>query len=360
MAHNLFSARFYNRDNKPAWHGIGVNAGADAYDTARTAAEKANAIYKVGLRPIKVELNGEMHKSGYNWIIRQPTKDDPTERVFGKPVPADYELITPDMAIDLYDNNVKDMDRKTAPVETLGVLGKGERMFITTRLPNTLNIRGDEVATYLLYDNPMSWGNALGVYVTGVRVVCQNTLHAGISGSIEKRKIPHLKGSEKVLARWLEGVYGRALATTDELRQAYDQLANTPVTQQQVKWVIEAIYPMPKRPAFTDVSTRDMEEREDNWLYNCELTTRVRSAVTRLYDGEGWGMDSTAAKGTAFGAYNAVAEFETYRAGSYSNLVEGLVAGERARRIRNAFALCQVIDRHETVNPLAVMKRVMN
>jgi len=359
MAHNLFAQRFYNRRSTPAWHGLGINAGEDAYDSARTAAERVNAIYSVRKAPIMVDLNGEAHRSGYNWIIREPLADDPTERIFGRPVPDDYEVITPDQAIRLYDDNVRTLDGRTASVETLGVLGRGERLFVTTKLPNTLNIRGDEVETYLLYDNPMSWGWALGVYTIGVRVVCQNTLHVGISSAIERRKIPHTEGSAKVLAAWLQGVYGRAIANTEELRAGYEKLANTPITKPQVQWIVDALYPMPKKPTFSDVSTRDMEERYDQYEYMVEYVGRVRSTVVGLYEGRGIGMDTPAVMGTAFGAYNAVSEFETYRAGDYHRAVEKLIAGERARRIRNAFALAQVVDRYETVSPQAIMKKVI-
>jgi hypothetical protein len=258
----------------------------------------------------------------------------------------------------LYDDNIRDRSGKTAPVETVGILGKGERLFITTKLPTTLNIKGDEVVTYLLYDNPMSWGNALGIYTTGVRTVCQNTLQAGISVAIEKRKIPHTTGATKVLADWLAGIYARSLVAAEELGQAYTKLATTRVNDLQVKWITEALYPMPKEPSFRDTAKRSMEERLKAYDYASTYAQTQRRIVTDLYNGKGVGMDTPAVKGTAFGIYNAAAEFETFRRGDFTTSTKSLIAGERARRIRSAFVLCEAVDRYETVSAEMLMKKV--
>lgn len=53
-------------------------------------------------------------------------------------------------------------------------------------------------------------------------------------------------------------------------------------------------------------------------------------------------------------------EFESYRRsrGGEDKSTESLIAGERARRIRTAFALCEVVDRYETVNASVVARKV--
>lgn len=358
MAHNILGTRFYNRSSRPAWHGLGLNVGDDAYATASDAVAAIGGLYTVEKRKITISLNGEDTPTGYSAIVRGPIREDNCERLFGRPVPDDYEVITPAQAVELYDNNIRDASGKIAPVETLGILGKGDRLFISTKLPVTLDVKGDEVVTYLLYDNPMSWGNALGIYTTGIRTVCQNTLQAGISAAIEKRKIPHIQGATSVLADWLSGIYSRALVAAEELGTAYTKLANTRVNDLQVKWINEALYPLPKEPSFRDTAKRGMEERFKAYEYNVTYAMTQRRIVTNLFEGQGVGMDTDAVKGTAFGVYNAIAEFETYRRGDYATSTESLIAGERSRRIRTAFALCEVVDRYETVNPALVMKKV--
>lgn len=358
MAHNLFGPKFYNRSNTPAWHGLGLNVGDDAYHTAREAFTAIGGLYDVRTEPILFPLNGVPTKTGYNVIVRGPLKEDNCERIFGRPVPDGYEVITPDTAVQLYDENIRDASGKIAPVETAGILGKGERLFITTKLPITLDIKGDEVVTYLLYDNPMSWGNAIGIYTTGIRTVCQNTLEAGINGAIQKRRIPHTKGATRVVGEWMSSIYGRALIAAEQLGEAYTKLANTRVNDDQVNWVANGIYPDPKPPSYKDVSKRPMEQREKAYEYDLTYAKTQRDIVKRLFNGAGVGMDTEAVEGTAFGLYNGFAEFETYRRGSYDDSTKSLIAGERARRIRSAFALCEVVDRYETVDAATVLKKV--
>ena len=360
MAHNLLGQRFYNRSSKPAWHRLGLNAGDTDYRTAREAVEAIGGIYHVEKREITFPLSGVATPTGYSFIVRSPIAEDPHERIFGTPVPNDYEIITPDQAVTIYDESVKDASGRTAPVETAGVLGKGERLFITTRLPFTMSIRGDEVVSYLLFDNPMAHGNAAAAYVTPVRTVCQNTLIAGVAEASEKRKIPHHKGAARVMAEWLAGIYERALAASGILQDAYNKLAQTRINEDQVQWVVDALYPDPKQPSFKDTATRSMEDREKWYEYGLGYAQQQRKLVKDLYNGKGVGMDTDAVKGTAFGLYNAAAEFESYRRsrGGEDKSTESLIAGERARRIRTAFALCEVVDRYETVNASVVARKV--
>lgn len=358
MAHNLLGSRFYNRSDKPAWHKLGLNVGGDAYDSADSAIQAIGGYYRVDKRPIPITLNGIDAHSGYNFIVREPITEDPVERIFGAPVPDSYQLIGPYEAVDLYDKCVRDETGKIAPVETMGILGHGERMFISTKLPGALNIKGDEVVTYLLYDNPMQWGNAVGVYVTGIRTVCQNTLHAGINEAIERRAITHTANAKDTLTNWLTGIYARALAAKGALATAFTQLADTPVNELQVKWIVEANYPLPQKPRFETAHNADMEKRWARYEYEVDLVQRQRNVIYGLFGGEGVGMDTPAVKDTAFGIYNAVAEFETYRRGDFSKAAEGLVAGQRAARIRGAFSLCQVVDNWQSLNPQTVLKKV--
>ena len=344
MAHNILGSRFYQNRTAPAWHGLGIND--PDYHTAVAAYQRVGEI-AVEMKPLTVSIDGAQEETGMYAIYRAPVQEDPIWRRFGNAVTRDYELITPMDAAKLYDENVLTLDGKTAPVETLGLLEKGARMFVSTRLPK-FDVRGDEIDAYLLYDNPMISGFALGVYTTSVRVVCQNTLNAALRNTVQQIKFSHRQGTKAHLASWLSRVYQNALDTAAAMQEAYNILAAKPVKDVQVKWIANTIYRMPRKPESDDFSRTPFEERMEEYERDVELIKDARDLVVDLWNGRGTGMDTPACKGTAFGAYNAVAEVETYRRGKFTSAGYSVIAGDRARNIRAAFTLAQHVDQYET------------
>lgn len=352
MAHNLLGQRFYQNRTAPAWHGLGIN---DPTDHTAEEALRRVGMFDVVKTPLFTEdPEGNQISTPYYSLLREPIKEDPTWRVLGSPVTSDYEVITPLTAARLWDDNIRTSDGQPVAIETLGILGKGERMFISTRLP-AFDVRGDEIQTYLLYDNPLENGDSIGVYTTPVRTVCQNTLTAGIARSVEQRRIPHYKGATKQLAEWLKDIYAAALMNVEVLAEAHNVLAKKKVTKPAIKWIVENVYPLPTKPQPDDPAARSAyENRLTMFEYETDRITRVRSTVLDLADGKGVGMDTPATKGTAFGAWNAVAEFETYRRGSADSVARNLISGNRAARIRNAFTLAMHADHYKTADVAAL------
>lgn len=355
MPHNLLAQSFYNRSTSPAWHALGINDPAD-----HTAEQALRRFQPDGQEPFGVQKVPLTLGAGYDDVqvgsryfalVRDAIPTDPNRRVLGSPVGEDYEVIDPLAAARLWDGNVKRADGSTAPIETLGILGMGERVFITTQLP-TYSVKGDEVASYLLGDFPLENGSSIGMYTTGVRVVCQNTLRSGIASASERMNMTtHTKGVSLIVARHLSTVYERALRNAQLLEQGFTQLASTKIKLPAVKWIAENVYPLPPRPIEDSPNARrPWEDRLKIFERDTDNVLRVREEIVRLYEGKGVGMDTPAVKGTAFGAYNAFAEFETYRRGSYAASVSSLISGSRGARIENAFKLAMVADRYKTIS----------
>lgn len=334
MAHNIFGERFLQDRNAPAWHGLGIN-GINL--TATAALEKLGS-YDIELRPLSISLpDGSTVASPYRHIVRHPVSDDPIYRVFGQPV-LNYELITPQDAVAMADANVLDRSGQPVNVSTFGILGKGDRLFISYELPK-IDVAGDEVEMYMLYDNPMFSGKAAGVYTTGVRVVCQNTLTLGIQQAKQQKTITHLPGSKRLIAEWLGQIYSTALITVDLAREAYNILASKKATLENVRWIAEAVYPLPPQPDLDKIRT-PLHEAMETWEKAVEQQQHIQTTVVNLFDGFGTGMNTKACNGTLFGAYNAVAEVETYRKTSnYASAAMDMVGGLRAARIAKAFNL---------------------
>src|SRR4051794_40122386 len=119
MAHNLFGERFYSL-RRPAWHGLGLVldeelGAADAFDRIGAYDVHLEDLTTAGGLPIP-------HKA----IVRDRVDDQ--LQVFGVVGP-DYHLVSPRDVVTLWDKAV------SRPVETIGALGKGETLFVSTKLP---------------------------------------------------------------------------------------------------------------------------------------------------------------------------------------------------------------------------------
>jgi hypothetical protein len=281
MSHNLFGDRFGDARG-PAWHQLG-----NVFQKAISATKALKEIgsYEVRLAP----AIADGVSLGKNAILRNPTTDDPETRVFGI-VSEDYHLISPQDVCTIYD------ERVAKPIETIGALGAGETFFLSTQLP-TLDVKGDEVENYLLISNPMTGLQSAEIRVTPVRVVCQNTLIASDRMATQKLKIVHDKHAQERLGEWLQETYEFAETTAKVLRDLFTEMAA--------------------------VRMKDLDRRE---------------GAKSLFEGMGTGMDLPAAKGTLWGAYNAVVETEDYRRGRNEDQIgASCLFGERAQTKKRAF-----------------------
>lgn len=321
MAHNLFDDRFGDA-RQPAWHGLGQ---VFTEELSATAAYKKIGRYDVRLAPCIAD-GVELQR---NAILRAPTADDPETRVFGI-VGTDYTLITPDDVCSIYDEHV------AKPIETIGALGHGETFFVSTYLP-TLDVKGDEVENYLLIANPMTGLASAEVRVTPVRVVCQNTLVASESMAVQKLRIVHNAQAKQRMAEWVAETYQFAEAAARTLRDLFEVMATTRVKTAEAQKLFDYSYPLPGKPKMT-ATDKVIEQRILWWEENVSLMQRRREGAKSLFEGMGTGMDTPAAKGTLWGAYNAVVETEDYRRTTREDSwASSAMFGERAKAKKRAF-----------------------
>lgn len=325
MAHNLFGDRFGDA-RKPAWHHLG-----QVFEKPLSALQ---ALKKIGDYNVRLEpAFADGVPLGRSAILRDPTTDDPEIRVFGV-VSEDYTLITPQDVCAIYDEHV------AKPVETIGALGHGETFFLSTHLP-TLDVRGDELENYLLMSNPMTGLMSAEIRVTPVRVVCQNTLIASESMATQKLRITHNREAKQRLAEWLQETYEFAEMTARVLRDLFEEMTRVRMRDADARRLFEASYPYPGKPQRTATQSV-FDQRLKWWEEGVQLMDRRREGAKMLFEGMGTGMDTKAAKGTLWGAYNAVVETEDYRRGRNESQIAASSMGwgslpERAATKKRAF-----------------------
>lgn len=314
MSHNLFGERFGDQRFN-AWHELGQVFGEPI---SASKAYKRLGPYEVRLAPCTAD-GVDLEQQA---ILRNPTTDDPETRVFGT-VGMDYHLITPEDFVSIWD------ERVGQPIETIGMLGFGETMFLTTYLP-TLNVKGDEIEFYLLAKNPMTGLHAAEAMTTPVRTVCKNTLIAAEAAATQKLRIVHDEHGKTRMGDWLQEMYQEAETTAYALKEMFDVLAGFKVKAKDAELLFEEAYPYPNTPK-RNAPARVMDQRLKWWSENVSLMDRRREGAQELFEGMGTGMDTVAAKGTLWGAYNAVVECEDYRRGKdEAKISTSILFGERA------------------------------
>lgn len=87
--------------------------------------------------------------------------------------------------------NIK--ERNDIIIETAGVLGIGERIFVTAKLPKGFTVGEEKEGTelYIVFTNSHDGKSSLTALITPVRVVCNNTLSAALGNNKSKVSFMH-------------------------------------------------------------------------------------------------------------------------------------------------------------------------
>lgn len=163
MAHNLEirdgQASFAAKGEK-AWHGLGQYV--DKAMTAAEAMELARMDWDVEKRPLFVEEPDEADGDDVvfseleNWAAATRTDTGDILSI----VSDSYQIVQNRDCFGFFDSII---DREEAIYETAGVLGKGERIFLTAKLPSDIIVKGDVdvVNNYILLTNSHDGTSAL-------------------------------------------------------------------------------------------------------------------------------------------------------------------------------------------------------
>ena len=204
---------------------------------------------------------------------------------------------------------------------TAGALGKGERIWLLAKLPDYIKVNGNDlVEKYLLLVNSHDGSSTVRVKLTPIRVVCENTLSLALSGAEQEVHVRHtLNAKEKLKeAHEILGLTNKLYAQLDAI---FNRMGETMVHGKTLTDYIEAVFP--------NIPTSE----NSIWM------AKVRYKIVELAEsGEG----SEMARGTLWGAYNAVTEYvDHYRntKGDETQRLKSMWFGSGERIKRNAFKI---------------------
>lgn len=341
MTASIFGNRYLGIRELP-WHNLGLTLPEPIPPVEAVA--KAGLDYSVETFPLVSTAYGQkIEIPGKKVIVRGPTSDDPESRVFGV-VGEDYEVLQ-----NLELANMLTPLSEDWPLETMGALGFGEKVFMTLDAGND-DVQGEAVRKFLLLTDDKSGGGAIKVAFTPVRVVCTNTLTLGLAQATFTANINHTQGakSETEFRLQLMAQAKKAeAASMDVLRQ----MAITSVVEEQVQQIVAAAYPYPTKPKkvalFQELNDKSLSDIElpENELEKLMKTTEVYDYYrTRIDDfragaitlHEKFNDEFPDVANTAWSIYNAVVECSDFRRGG-KNINESVIFGDRAREKKRAF-----------------------
>lgn len=241
-------------------------------------------------------------------------------------VSADYHVVQNRECFAFFDSIV---DKGEAIFQTAGALGIGERIFVTAKLPEDILVHGEPVENYLLLTSGHDGkaGSAIQVGFTSVRVVCQNTLTAALRGLQNKVTILHFGGAKTKLETAAK-VMGMASKYTIGLNDIFNQMAETKITDQQLRKFIEETM----RPVSQVVSKEELEEQFSPLFIKKvdQIFDFAKSHDTQVTD---------AAAGTVWGAYNAISGYYTWMKNykTQEEKMQDIYYKDGGKRIEKAF-----------------------
>ena len=339
MVANIFGERFLSH-RQPAWHGLGT-VFQDPI-SAVDAIAKARLDYKVETFPLVVEAFGQKVETDQVAIVREPVADDKQPRLFGI-AGKDYTVLQNTEIAEALDPLTKEW-----PVETVGALGNGERIFISLAVGNNA-IAGDEIREYFLFTEGKTGGNAAKLVYTPVRVVCQNTLVTGLRSATMTASIAHHK-SVKDMVSWRANLMAQMRKAQTATNQVFEMLTTVKLGLEQTNSVIVEAFPFPKPPTgsrllkeLSEYQTltidNSMVERMTNsdkaYTNYCERVKLFRSGALELL--AKFNDEHPQFAETAWAVYNACVECSDYRRGTDS-VAESALWGGRAQEKARAFA----------------------
>ncbi len=330
MAHNIYyneqseKHSFFSVKEK-AWHNLGQIV--QDYPTSAEAIRHAGLDYEVEKRKLFTPAFEDTNIEVPNYFSTIRTDNNTVLGVVGK----DYQIIQNRDAFSFFDSIVGD---DGILYETAGALGKGERIFITAKLPNYIRVGNDDlIEKYLFLTTSHDGSGSITAAFTPIRIVCANTLNAALRTQTNTVRIRHTSNAKQRLEQ-AHKVMGISDNLSMQLESIFNNWAKVQITDYELKKLIQSAL-VPNKEVLKTIQNGKEDE-----LSTCFINM-VDNAFEYAMSNPSQLMETT--KGTVFGAYNAVTGyFQNVR--SYKDdeakLSSLLMGGTGQLRTQCAFNLC--------------------
>ncbi len=334
MAHNIHfneetnTRSFFSVQQKP-WHGLGQVV--KEYLTSKKAIEQSGLDFWVEKRTLFTSKKSGLPRTE-RLIINDhyATMRTDTETILGV-VGNNYQTVQNRDAFTFFDSIIKG---EGILYETAGALGKGERIFITAKLPSYIKVaKEDLIEQYLFLTTSHDGSGSITAAFTPVRIVCNNTLNAALKNMSNSIKIRHTNHAKQKLAQ-AHQVMGITNTLSAQLEDIFNNWSKTRIADKEVYKLIQ-LSMIPNKEVLRDIRRGKDNELSTHFLNIC------KDAYQYAMSNETKQLDTT--RGTLFGAYNAVTGyFQNVRKykDEEAKIKSLLYGGIGQQRTQVAFNLC--------------------
>lgn len=236
-------------------------------------------------------------------------------------VKSKYEVVQNSAAFTFFDDAI---GKDKAIWQTAGSFGNGERIFVTAKLPDTIQVANDQINNYLVFTSSHDGSTGITILFTPIRVICENTLNAALRTTECYIRFRHTSSVHERLggAAELLGITKKQTELTQEL---YNHLYSIKMTDDEVMNFMAKLF-------LTDAEYCNLQEYDSKkgieklMLHDyrtmevSKVSTRKANQLTAAWEYYMDGIGQKQIAGTAWGAYNAIT-------GYYSNVAN--LEGER-------------------------------
>ena len=342
-----------NGSRERAWHGLGEVVKDPMF--VADALKLCRADYNVSLQPIvalsddlvRAMNNGEMIDASMlqNLLVegKKATMRTDLNTTLGI-VSEDYGTVQNEFAFQFVDTfcSGKLADRDNTPViECCGVLGKGERVFITAKFPKPIVLdakRDDLVEMYVVFTTSHDGTGAVRCMCSPVRVVCQNTLNLAMEKNIGRIAFRH---SSKVMSRldllnkenaeFAYNALGVADVYTNGLKESLNHLRNIKLAEEHLDKIIAEV-------TLADEAKKVFFETKN--IFHEDIPTRGRNIFIGMKEAMENGIGQNILEsGTALWAINGITTYYQNEA-NFKNtevMFDNIMDGNVYKKVNKAY-----------------------
>lgn len=220
------------------------------------------------------------------------------------------------------------VDESGAHFETAGSLRGGRQVFLTMKLPTTMQIGGvDPVDLYLVACNSHDGTSAFRLLVSPIRVVCANTQAIAIRRAQSSFSIRHTSGASGQIEQARQAL-GLTFKYAETFQAQADAMIAQAMTDRQFRELIDAVWHVDDK-ANTSAKAGPSKRSQT-------IAANRRAVLVDL-----WRSSPTAEaiRGTAWGAYQAITEYTDHFAPIGEKRNPGAARAERAITSANVAAV---------------------
>lgn len=220
-----------------------------------------------------------------------------------------YEVVQNVKAFDFIDFLTTGELGQKATIDAAGVLGKGERIFVTAKFHDSLKIPGDDqLDMYAVFTNSFDGSSPVCCMITPIRVVCNNTLNMAFGNCTGRFNLRHTKSIHNKIAINEENIRNAASCLnildlyTKHLKEGVEMLGNININEEQLDHLIKETMIHPDQV--------NLLKKHNYNIYNDDFSTQYRNKIQQVEASmrNGIGQD-VGPKGTALWFVNGLTTY---------------------------------------------------